>query len=428
MKLALEVTDASVRDYLGGFKEAERPEKALEALRLGVLAIRAAGPALDADVVARAFADAEKRIGTLLEGADKSMRTQIEAKLDGTFGDRGTAKAVLDRYLGDKGVLHAEVLKVVGPGSEFYKRLDPANRDGVVAQIDAVITGRLEASVKAMAAQFSLDTPTSALSRLSKVIAEQFAVIRDEVTKLCGEVQRVTGHEAGKAEEAEKGAGKGMSFEDNLYATLAKQAKGFGDLSESTQGTAGTIPRSKVGDAIVTAGKNFCSAPGERIVWEFKMDRGYKFKDALDEVATARRNRNAQIGVMVFAKGYEPPEIGDFRVVGDSIFCTEDAERASAGEDMIHMEAAYAVARGLLMAMKKTEGGGINAEALKTQIEAVAALAERLSEITTKAATVRNAGDAITELVTKLQTDLKGRVQALQDMLKGEMNEAALTR
>jgi hypothetical protein len=170
-----------------------------------------------------------------------------------------------------------------------------------------------------------------------------------------------------------------MTFEDNLYAALAKQAKGFGDLSESTQGTTGLIPRSKVGDAIITAGKQFCNAPGERIVVEFKMDRGYKFKNAMDEVATARQNRNAQIGIMVFAKGYEPPEIGDFRVFGDSIFCTEDAERAAAGEDMVHMEAAYAIARGLLLAMKKTDDG-ISVERLKVQMECIASLAERLGQ------------------------------------------------
>jgi hypothetical protein len=233
----------------------------------------------------------------------------------------------------------------------------------------------------------------------------------------------VTGHEEGKKEEAEKGSGKGMVFEDVLYAMLAKTAKGYGDLSESTQGTAGTIPRCKVGDAIITLGES-SGAPGAKIAVEFKMDRGYKLKDALDEVATARRNRNAQVGIMVFARGYEPQELGDFRRIGDAIFCTVDADEIALGSENVLMTSAYALARGMVTEMSKTEGG-INAEALKTQIEAVAALAERLSEINTKAATVRNAGDAITDLVTKLQTDLKGRVQALQNMLKGEMDEAA---
>jgi hypothetical protein len=316
------------------------------------------------------------------------------------------------------------VSKLVGPGSDFFKSVDPKNRDGVLAKIEDALKEHLSGAMDSVVKQFSLDNEDGAIARLKKTLDDQMKTVRDSITELVGAVQRVTGKEEGKAEEAEKGAGKGMTFEDNLYAALAKQAKGFGDLSESTQGTTGLIPRSKVGDAIITAGKQFCNAPGERIVVEFKMDRGYKFKNAMDEVAVARQNRNAQIGIMVFAKGYEPPEIGDFRVVGDSIFCTEDAERAAAGEDMIHMEAAYAVARGLLLSLKKSSEG-VSVEALKTQIESVSALAERLTEITTKAQTVRNAGDAISDLVAKIQTDLRQRVHALQDMVSGEVHDAA---
>lgn len=416
--------DPVIIGYMDQFPSSEQLQKAEEALKVGILAIRAAGPTLDASVVDRSFRDAEVRIKAVVDGAEKYLKNLLDAVMQSAFGDRGQVQSLLDRYFTDKGLVGSLVSKLVGPGSDFFKSIDPKNRDGVLAQIEEVLKSHLSGAMDSVVKQFSLDNEDGAIARLKKTLDDQMKTVRDSIVDLVGAVQRVTGHEEGKKEEAVKGSGKGMTFEDNLYTALAKQAKGFGDLSENTQGTTGTIARSKVGDAIITTGTKFSSAPGERIVVEFKMDRGYKFKTAMDEVATARQNRNAQIGIMVFAKGYEPPEIGDFRVVGDSVFCTEDAEEAAAGGDMRRMESAYVVARGLLVAMKKTEGG-VNVEALKAQIEGIASLAERLAEITTKAQTVRNAGDSIAELVGKIQADLRQRVHALQDMIAGEARDAA---
>jgi hypothetical protein len=416
--------DPVITGYMDQFSSSEQLQKVEEALKVGILAIRAAGPTLDASVVDRSFRDAEVRIKAVVDGAEKYLKNLLDSVMQSAFGDRGQVQSLLDRYFTDKGLVGSLVGKLVGPGSDFFKSIDPKNRDGVLAQIEKALQDHLSGAMDAVVRQFSLDNEDGAIARLKKTLDDQMKTVRDSIIDLVGAVQRVTGKDEGKAEEAEKGAGKGMVFEDDLYVALASQAKGFGDLSESTQGTTGTIPRSKVGDAIVTVGSKFSSAPGERIVFEFKKDRGYKFKDALDEVATARRNRNAQIGVMVFAKGYEPPEIGDFRVMGmeDAVFCTADPEDMAAG--VIHMEAAYGVARGLLVAMKKTEGG-VSVEALKAQIEGISSLAERLAEITTKAQTVRNAGDAINDLVAKIQADLRQRVHAMQDMIAGAAHGTA---
>jgi hypothetical protein len=424
MRLELITDDPVVVGYLEAF-EGDRELKALEALRIGIQAIRSAGPALDADLVQRTFDVAATSMRTLLEtagtqlnatveGADRSIRSGIEAKLESTFGARGTAGAILDKYLGTNGVLHAEVMKVVGPGRDFYKRLDPSSRDGVIAQIDAVVTKRLEERLKELVGQFSLDTPDSALARLNGTILGEFRVIRDEVTKLYGEVQRAVGTETGKAEEAQKGAGKGMTFEDNVYTAVAVMAKGYDDTSENTQGTTGTIPRSKVGDALITLGET-SGTPGAKIVMEFKMDAGYKLKNAQDEMATARRNREAQFGVMIFAKGYEPKEIGDYRKLGNDIYCTVDAEALDRGDPSatLYVSAAYAVARALVVVASRADAGGPNLDAIRQQADALVPLIERISEIMTKAATVRNASDSIEEICRRLQTEMRLRIAAI---------------
>jgi hypothetical protein len=426
MKLNLDVNDSTVTDYLKGFEEKERPEKAVEAMRLGIHAIRAANPALDASVVERAFASAQERIASLVAQAEKDVRTQLSSQFQTAFGDHGQFQGLLGSAFGDNGTVRALLNKTLGPGSDFWNKLDPGSRTGLLAGIEKAVQTSLDTVIESVKSQMSLDEPASAVSRLRNTIEQENTKLRESVTALVGEVQRIVGKEEGKAEEAQFGVGKGMKFEDQIYEILARQAKGFGDLSESTQGSTGTIPRSKIGDAIITLGESFTTAPGARIVFEFKMAHGYKFKDALDEVALARRNRNAAIGVMVFARGYEPPEIGSFRKVGDAIFCSVDEKEVAEGKNLIAMEAAYAVARGLAVSLNKS-GEGINiAEALRTQVEGIVSLAQKLTEIQTKAQTVRNSGDAIADLAKNLYTDLQGRITALQALVKtGEQSAAA---
>jgi hypothetical protein len=51
--LDLEARDPTVIAYLAKFDEEDRPERALDALRVGVIALRTASPTLDGEVVAR---------------------------------------------------------------------------------------------------------------------------------------------------------------------------------------------------------------------------------------------------------------------------------------------------------------------------------------------------------------------------------------
>jgi hypothetical protein len=428
MKLSLDVNDTTVTDYLKGFEEKERPEKAVEAMRLGIHAIRAANPALDASVVERAFASAQERMttlvtqaqermGALVAQAEKDVKTQMSSQFQSAFGTNGQFQALLGGAFGDNGTVRALLNKTLGPGSDFWSKLDPASRTGVLAGIEGAVKTSLDTVIQAVASQMSLDKPESAVSRLRETIEKENAKLRESVMTLVGEIQRIAGKEEGKAEEAERGAGKGMSFEDALYAAVAKMAKGFDDASENTQGTTGTIPRSKVGDAIITLGDT-SAAPGSKIVMEFKMDRGYKLKTSQDEMATARRNREGQFGIMVFAKGYEPEEIGDFRKIGSDIFCTANPESLAAGEEPYLVYCAYVVARSMVVAATVSDKGGPNVSAIHQQAEALAALAERLSEITTKAQTVLNAGAAIDETAKKLQAEMRQRIVAILNEVK----------
>jgi hypothetical protein len=423
-RISITTEDPVIIGYGGQFVSDEVPQKMEEALKVGILAIRAAGPTLDASVVDRAFRDAESRIKSLVEGAEKDLRNLLDAGMKSAFGDRGQVQSLLDRYFADKGLVGTLVGKLVGPGSDFFKSIDPKNRDGVLAQIEKALQDHLSGAMDAVVRQFSLDNEDGAIARLKKTLDDQMKTVRDSIIDLVGAVQRVTGKDEGKAEEAEKGSGKGMTFEDNLYAAVATMAKNVDDASENTQGSVGTIPRCKIGDAIITMGET-SAAPGARIVMEFKMDRGYKMKTAQDEMAQARRNREAAFGIMVFAKGYEPAEMGDFRKIGNDIYCTVDPAVLEKSEEPYLVYCAYAIARGMVVASAKTEKGGPNVAAIHQHADALAALAERVSEIVTKAQTVMNAGTAIDETARKLQAEMRQRIVAILDETKASAAEAA---
>src|SRR5262249_49576888 len=109
IRLDLKVRDPTVIDYLARFKEEDRPERALDALKVGAIALRWASPALDAEEVAR----------------------QVERQ--------------------------------IGPGSDLAKALDPSNKNGVVARIEDRVQGVVEETLKPVLGEFSLDREGSAL-------------------------------------------------------------------------------------------------------------------------------------------------------------------------------------------------------------------------------------------------------------------------
>lgn len=59
------VQDPIIIEYLIGFNESLREEKALEALRIGVIAIQSASPTLDTNIVEQKFKEVENNINNL---------------------------------------------------------------------------------------------------------------------------------------------------------------------------------------------------------------------------------------------------------------------------------------------------------------------------------------------------------------------------
>ena len=78
MIISLEVTDPNVLTYLSGYEDEQlRCERANEALKVGVIAIRSASPTLDTTVVQAKFSDLEGRMKDYLDEFMTAVRDDM---------------------------------------------------------------------------------------------------------------------------------------------------------------------------------------------------------------------------------------------------------------------------------------------------------------------------------------------------------------
>ena len=71
--LALEVREPLLVAYFEPYEEPERSAKALEALRVGVIALQTACPTLDTQIVKDQFAEMQQEFGEALAGIKKTL-------------------------------------------------------------------------------------------------------------------------------------------------------------------------------------------------------------------------------------------------------------------------------------------------------------------------------------------------------------------
>lgn len=118
--------------------------------------------------------------------------------------------------------------------------------------------------------------------------------------KLAAVEQSLAVIQGAKQERAETTKG-GIDFEIAAGEALRTRIAKLGDSYEETRNkTGGSIRNSKVGDHVHTLGPDSKGA-GLRVVYECKKEAGYTQSDALKELAIARENRRAEVGVLIMA-------------------------------------------------------------------------------------------------------------------------------
>jgi hypothetical protein len=404
--LNLEVREPLLVAYFEPWAELERSAKALEALKVGVIALQTACPTLDTQIVKDQFAEMQEELGQALARYFADNDGIVPKSLNDAFGDKGALPQFFQRYFDpETGKLVRLIDGQVGPSSRFGRLFDAKNKDGVIAVIEEKVKHLVEAKLNEVLKQFSLDEDGSALNKLKTIMDGAFSTFREAL-----------GIKAARAEEAERGHVKGFCFEEDLYAVVAEMGRQFGDETELVRGTPG-IHKCKVGDHLITLGET-TGAPGLRIVVEVK-DQAYKAKKAIAELQEAKKNREAVCGVFVFAKRCEPVEFGNFKRIDNDYYCTVDKADLAAGRPLPFFWAAYELARvQAVTAVRKEAGGKLDLETVQHHIDGIAALVPRLGEIITKAGTIQKSGEFIESTAKAIKDDIEERTADVLRLLR----------
>ena len=326
-------------------------------------------------------------VALLAQATESTLAEQRERILsEFTLDNEGSALARLVSELrtshGDVGrALEDRIGSVIG---EFS--LD--RQDSALSRL----VGRVEAANRSISNELSLDNEGSALARIRRELLDVIGEQQKANAEFQMEVLRSLTEMTARKEEAQRSTRHGLAFEDAVY-DFVNERQAEGDVAERTGNSTGRIRNSKKGDVVVQLGPE-TATPGARIVIEAKEDQSYNLQKALAEIAEARKNRNAGVGVFVFSKRTTSCDVLEpLARYGDDVVVVWDAEDSATDAYLV---AALSVAKAL--SVQGAQGGGtlgVDVDGLDKAIREVERQASGLDDITKSA-------QAIDSHVTKI--------------------------
>jgi hypothetical protein len=307
IEISIKTNDSIIVDYFYEIPKEHIEKEAIEALKVGIIAIRSASPNLDTRIVEEKFQEVENSISN---------------KLEKYFQEKaGYVPLTLNEFLGENGKLNVIIDKKIGPASDFAKKLDPSNRESVICLLEGTVKNILNEASKEVIKEFSFDNEQSSVIKLREALIKEINKLKEDNTKYFVELKEGLGILKGQAEEAKKGTKKGKEFQEAIYDYLAEICGNVDDACTFVANTPGIIPRCKVGDITIELGEG-SGAKGEKIAIEIKGEENYSIEKAKEEAKVAKENRNASICIFIFEKGIEPDCINDFHKYGDDFYIT----------------------------------------------------------------------------------------------------------
>lgn len=179
----------------------ERQAFALDALRIGVLALRHATSRLDADLLRHETSQLLSNLGQQLEHYAHSSHERLHGSLkeyfdpqNGRFNERvqrlvahdgELARLLAEQLDGDNSRLARTLVQHVGKESPLMKLLDPQQSEGLLATLSQVVEGQLSAQSTQVLKEFSLDNQDGALARLVRELSTKHGdLTKDLHTKI----------------------------------------------------------------------------------------------------------------------------------------------------------------------------------------------------------------------------------------------------
>lgn len=402
---------------------------------------------------------------------------KLEARLASLTRPGGELDSLLRSQLdGESSALARTLTAHVGEQSKLFRILSPEDAGGLRAQVQSVLEQALEAQRKQLLAQFSLDEPNSALKRLADTIQQENRKLGSEfsldkpdsalsrmtqaleatqrsisqrltlddpqspLSVLSRELEKRIEEIRARAEEFQsevkrslesletrrrveaRSTLQGLSFEDAFARVLEDLVTGHGDILEDCRATTGSIARNKKGDFVARLSED-SGAPGTGIVWETKSSQGYTLKQALEEIAEARRNRDAQIGVFVWESSRAVTGLKPLQRYGSDLVLQWDSEDPATD---IRIEAAYSIARALAVrAARHDAENEVSAEDVDKVADSLEQKMAQFAEMRTKTNTIASSASAVLRITDSLEDLVRVQIGQLRALSANMRQRAA---
>lgn len=284
------------------------------------------------------------------------------------------------------------------------------NKDSALCQLIKLI----EDASKQIDDKLTLDNENSPLCVLRKGLTEIVERLERSNAEFQKEVKATLDTFKARKEEAARSTRHGCEFQDLVGDVLQAEAQKTGDIAESTGAKPGAIPRCKTGDYVIGLGMD-SAAPGARIVVEAKDDKCYTLRSALEEIEEARKNREAQVGLFVFARKTAPRGLEPFCRHDRDIVLIWDPDDATTD---IYLRAGLSLARALLVRERIAAEGSKDTLALKKAVHGIAREITALANISKWAQTVKSSGEKIGRKAEAMKKKLTRHLKTLEKHLQ----------
>jgi hypothetical protein len=439
LELDLVVRDRDVIAALAERPEGhERNQYALEALKIGVLALRHVGGQATADLIqresARLVKDMQQSFGQhkqlLHDRLENSLKDYFDPQ-NGRFHERvqrlvaqdgDLAKLIGGLIDGENSQLARTLVKHVGSESPLMKQLDPKQSEGLLALLKKTIDEQLAQQREHVLREFSLDHENSALRKLKRELQDVLSANEQKNQLFQEEVKVTLAKMVVTRQEVGRSTRHGLEFQDAVYEFLAREAQHAGDVATPTGSTTGMIRNCKVGDALIELGPD-SAAPGSKIVVEAKEEVGVTLASARKEIEEARKNRAADWGLFVFSRKTAPAGLEPFQRYGNDFIIVWDAQDPTSD---VFLKAGIIAARALCFRSQRSNvAAAADFGAIERAICEIEKRAGNLEEVRKSAETIQSSSTKILERVRIDRESLEKQVCQLREKvgdLRGAMH------
>ena len=359
----LVIADPALVAFVGQRPADDQPDLVERALRIGLLALQDANASLDVDLVRREFEQLLRQATSVHERAAQ----EVDALLRTNFADGdGRLPRTLERFLGDRGQLQRFV-------DELF---DERRRDSALGRMREMLGRYFDGDASRLAQLLDPTRLGSPLHQFRTEVSEGFSKLNERLTA-------IEAAAAARATERARSAAKGIDFEDLVEEMLAGLLRGRDDVLSRTAVETGNVIRSKKGDYVLTIDPQACRGSDLRVVIEAK-DRTVSARELRDELAQAKRNRAAAVGMVVVTPAHAPAGTAPFDVRHGDVYCVIDPQ----APDPAVLDAGLRLARLLAIASLRDQQADVDAAALagalariRNELDAVRALKVHLTSI-----------------------------------------------